>query len=231
MTTPTVLIAGASRGLGHALAAEFAARGWQVIGTVRDPQTRTPLHELADASDGTVTVQQLDVDSPEQIAALAERLRERTIDLLFVNAGTTTHEDVPLTDVSTQEFISVMVTNALSPLRVIGGLEHLVPDDGLIGVMTSGQGSITNNTNGLRQVYRGSKAALNQNLRSYAAQHADSGRAFALIAPGWIKTALGGQDAPYTIEENVPMIVDVLEAKRSRPGLEYLDFRGETVPW
>ena len=51
------------------------------------------------------------------------------------------------------------------------------------------------------------------------------------MAPGWIRTELGGDDAPYTIEENVPKIVDVMLAKRDRPGLEYLDFRGATVPW
>jgi NAD(P)-dependent dehydrogenase (short-subunit alcohol dehydrogenase family) len=78
-----------------------------------------------------------------------------------------------------------MVTNALSPMRVIEALQDLVPPGGLIGAMSSGQGSISNNTTGMREVYRGSKAALN----------------------------------------------NVLLAKRDRPGLEYLDYLGRTVPW
>ncbi len=124
-----------------------------------------------------------------------------------------------------------MVTNALSPMRVIEALQDLVATDGLIGAMTSGQGSITNNSTGSREVYRGSKAALNQFMRSFAVRQAGTDRALLLMAPGWIKTALGGDDAPFTIDENVPKIVDVILAKGTVPGLEFLDFRGETVPW
>ncbi|TQS40127.1 SDR family NAD(P)-dependent oxidoreductase [Cryptosporangium phraense] len=219
----TALIVGASRGLGHAIAAELADRGWNVIGTVRDPSKHTALHDLG----GRVTVEQLDINEPAQIAALHDRLPD--LDLLFVNAGTAVDEQTPIGEVSTEDFIGVMVTNALSPMRVIEGLDDLVAPDGLIGAMSSGQGSITNNTKGLRELYRGSKAALNMFLRSYAARQPK--RALLLMAPGWIRTALGGPDAPFTIEENVPRIVDVLLAKRGTPGLEYLDFRGTTVPW
>lgn len=102
---------------------------------------------------------------------------------------------------------------------------------GLIGAMTSGQGSITNNTTGMREVYRGSKAALNMFMRSFAARQPDTARSFVLMAPGWVRTALGGSGAPLTIEQSVPSLVNVLLAKRDRPGLEYLDYRGQTVPW
>jgi NAD(P)-dependent dehydrogenase (short-subunit alcohol dehydrogenase family) len=124
-----------------------------------------------------------------------------------------------------------MVTNALSPMRVIETLEDLVTATGLIGAMSSGQGSITNNTNDQREVYRGSKAALNMFMRSFSVRQSGTGRAFVLMAPGWIRTALGGPDAPLTIEETIPSLVNVLLAKRERPGLEYLDYLGRTVPW
>ena len=77
-----------------------------------------------------------------------------------------------------------MVTNALSPLRAIETLQDLVTDDGTIGVMTSGQGSIANNERGGYEVYRGSKAALNMFMRSYAARHREEKRALVLMAPG-----------------------------------------------
>ncbi|SFK14420.1 SDR family NAD(P)-dependent oxidoreductase [Amycolatopsis sacchari] len=229
MTAPTALIVGASRGLGHALVAELFGRGWNVVGTVRDTTARTPLHELADRSGGRVTVEHLDINEPAQLAPLHDRLGP--LDMLFVNAGTTNNEGTPIGQVPTADFVEVMVTNALSPMRVIEALEDLVAPDGLIGAMSSGQGSITNNTTGMREVYRGSKAALNMFMRSFAARQGETGRSFVLMAPGWIRTGLGGPKAPFTVAETVPLIVDVLLSRLGKPGLEYLDRFGKTVPW
>jgi NAD(P)-dependent dehydrogenase (short-subunit alcohol dehydrogenase family) len=86
--------------------------------------------------------------------------------------------------VSTEEFIRVMLTNALSPMRVIEALYDNVAADGTIGVMSSGQGSSSNNTIGQREVYRGSKAALNMFMRSFAARHGVDRHAMVLMAPG-----------------------------------------------
>ena len=90
--SPTALIVGASRGLGLALAAEFLTRGWDVVGTVRGTG-RTPLHDLADAHPGRVDVEVVDIDDPAGVDALHERLAGRTVDILFVNAGTTNNQD------------------------------------------------------------------------------------------------------------------------------------------
>jgi NAD(P)-dependent dehydrogenase (short-subunit alcohol dehydrogenase family) len=124
-----------------------------------------------------------------------------------------------------------MITNALSPMRAIEALADLVPADGLIGAMSSGQGSITHNTKGTRELYRGSKAALNMFMRSFAAREAAPPRAMVLMAPGWIRTDLGGPDAPFTIEASAPTLVGILLAARGKAGLHYLDRFGETVPW
>ncbi|AIO28322.1 SDR family oxidoreductase [Burkholderia cepacia] len=228
---PTILLVAASRGLGLAMAEQFLSKGWSVTGTVREGSGRTRLHDLADRFDGRLDIETLDICEPAQLAALRERLSGRRFDMLFVNAGTTNEPTETIGEVTTDEFVRVMVTNALAPMRVIETLQDRVTAGGLIGAMSSGQGSVANNVSGMREVYRGSKAALNQFMRSFAARQADTRRAMVLMAPGWVRTELGGPDARLTIEESVPSLVDVLVAKRARPGLEYLDYLGRTVPW
>ncbi|MBV9784410.1 MAG: SDR family oxidoreductase [Acidisphaera sp.] len=237
MTSPTsdrastVLLVGASRGLGEAMAGEFLKKGWNVVGTVRG-STRTKLHDLAAESGGRVEIEHLDITEPDQITALRQRRSGQSFDMLFVNAGTANqNQGETIAETSTDEFVRVMLTNALGVMRTVEGLQDLVRPDGIIGVMSSGQGSIGNNTNGGHEVYRGSKAALNQYMRSYAARHADGQRAMVLMAPGWVRTELGGPKAPLAIEESVPHVVDVLVAQQGRPGLQYLDRNGTTVPW
>lgn len=228
---PSILLVGASRGLGHAMAEEFVKRGWNVVGTVRG-SSRTKLHDLADRHPGQVTVASVDITDADQLAALRDRLAQRRFDVLFVNAGTANQKrEDTIFDISTEEFVKVMVTNALSPLRTIETLEGLVTENGLIGVMSSGQGSVSNNEKGGHELYRGSKAALNTFMRSYAARHADGARSFLLMAPGWIRTDLGGPNAPFSMEETIPDIVSVVINQQGKPGLEYLDRKGKTVPW
>ncbi|MFS8203653.1 SDR family NAD(P)-dependent oxidoreductase [Streptomyces sp. CWNU-52B] len=229
MSARTVLVVGASRGLGLALAAEYARRGWDVIGTVRGGG-RTGLHELAEASGGGVTVESLDTTKPEQITALRDRLAERTLDLLFVNAAVT-RGDIPIGEVPEEMFTEVMVTNALSPMRVVESLRSLVTPNGTIGVMSSRQGSVSLNTNGGQDTYRASKSALNQLMRSYAARYADAAHTLLLICPGHVRTGLGGPDAPLSIDQSVPGVVDTIDRHSGEPGLRYLNHQDQQVPW
>jgi NAD(P)-dependent dehydrogenase (short-subunit alcohol dehydrogenase family) len=224
----SVLVIGASRGLGYAIAEEYVHLGSRVLATVRGP-ARSPLHDLQEAANGLLEIEHVDITVPDEVQALRQRLGSRAFDLLFVNAGVGVAETVA--DIDTEDFVRVMVTNALSPMRVIETLGDVVRADGTIAIMSSGQGSISNNDNGGFEVYRASKSALNQLMRSYAARHGDDPRALLLMAPGWVKTDLGGPGARLTIDESIPKLVRTVDAQRGSTGLQYLDYQGKVVPW
>jgi len=226
----TVLLIGSSRGLGYAIAAEYLDRGSRVVATVRSPG-HTTLHELQDTAGGRLEIEHVDINAPEQVQALRDRLGARRFDLLFVNAGVTNGPDETIANVTTEEFTRLLVTNALSPMRVVETLGELIDPNGTIAVMSSGQGSIANNEHGGFEIYRASKSALNQLMRSYAARHHDDTRTLLLTAPGWVRTELGGPNARLTISESIPNLVTTIDAQRGHAGLQYLDYLGQTVAW
>jgi NAD(P)-dependent dehydrogenase (short-subunit alcohol dehydrogenase family) len=229
MPDRTALVVGASRNIGLALAGELMRGGWDVIATVRSHQPEA-LSQLAEQTGRRLTVEQLDVNEPTQIAALRDRLEGARLDLLFVNAGIT-DEDKPVGEVPTEVFCDIMVTNALSPMRVVEGLGSLVPPTGTIAVMSSRQGSVSFNTRGGHEVYRASKSALNQLMRSYAARHHDDPRTLLLMHPGWVMTELGGAGARVRVEDSAHGLADVIEKHIGDGGLRFLNYLDELVPW
>jgi NAD(P)-dependent dehydrogenase (short-subunit alcohol dehydrogenase family) len=230
MTTKNLLLVGASRGLGLAIAEHYLERGWHVIGTVRG-SARTKLHDLRERWSGQLQIETVDIAIPEQVMALRKRLEGRTLDCLFVNAGVTHDEGETTANISTEEFVRVMVTNALSPLRVVEAFHDLVQPNGTIAVMSSGQGSVSNNDGGGWEIYRASKAALNMLMRSFAGRHTGDEWTLLVLAPGWVRTDMGGPEARFSVDETIPKLVDTIEAQRGKRGLQYLDYRGQTVPW
>lgn len=217
------------------MADEFLKKGWSVIGTVRDNHgARTLLHELGDKHPGKLTIEVLDMRNEDQLGSLHSRIGHLRLDILFVNAGSTNPDpNQTIGEVSTDDFTDLMITNALSPMRVIETFEHCVPlgVGNLIGVMSSGQGSIGNNITGQRELYRGTKAALNMFMRSFAARKEDKKRSILVMAPGWIRTSLGGPNARFSVEETIPSLVNVIFSNRYHSGIRFLDYKGDEVPW
>ena len=97
-------------------------------------------------------------------------------------------------------------------MRVVETFKDLVPPTGTIAIMSSGQGSVSNNETGGYEVYRASKAALNTLMRSFAARHRDDPRTLLLLAPGWVRTDMGGPMARLSIQDSIPNLVKVIGA-------------------
>ena len=128
-----------------------------------------------------------DVVDVASVRTLRDRLGDRTCDVLLVNAGVCRANEKTPSTVDEQDFIDMMLTNALSPMRFIELFEGLVPPSGVLAVMSSELGSISGNA-GRWELYSSSKAALNMLMKCFAARHQGDRRAMLLVAPGWVRT-------------------------------------------
>jgi NAD(P)-dependent dehydrogenase (short-subunit alcohol dehydrogenase family) len=232
MTLRTALIVGASRGLGLGLARELAARGWRVMATVRSPDPAPGLLAAAREFEGRVVqIESIDILQPAGLDALAQRLAGESIDLLLVNAGISGPRDQSVETVSSDELTHIMFTNAIAPLRVARRLLPRVKEGGTVAFMSSRMGSIAENETGGMDLYRASKAALNSFTRGFAATDAKShGVGVLTLHPGWVRTDMGGAEAPLSIDESVRGLADVLERGAS-PQHRFLDYTGRQLAW
>jgi NAD(P)-dependent dehydrogenase (short-subunit alcohol dehydrogenase family) len=227
-TETTVLILGASRGLGLAMATEWLKRDARVIATQRSASRE--LSELQGRYPGSLEIETVDIVEAASVRALRERLGARRIDVLFVNAGICKAREKTPSTVDDWDFVEMMLTNALGPMRAVELLEDLVPASGAIAVMSSELGSIADNR-GSWELYSSSKAALNMLMKCFSVRRAGDPRALLLVAPGWIRTDMGTSAASLSIEESIPFVVENVQRSRGRAGLRFIDRNGRTLPW
>jgi len=228
MDKKTCLILGASRGLGLALAEQYCARGYHVIATSRS--ACPPLEDLGAAHPGQLTLYRVDIADAASVHALHTRLGTRRINTLFINAGVCKANGLSTLEVNEQDFVDMMLTNALSPMRALEIFHASVERDGVIAVMSSELASINGNP-GIWELYSASKAALNMLMKAFYTRHQGDSLAYLLVAPGWVRTQMGGPDALLAISESIPLVVQTVEQQAGTPGLKFTDRYGETLPW
>jgi len=225
------LVVGASRGLGLGLAAELRRRGWNVVATVRDQAGERRLRGLAAKPSGEIAVEHVDINDDATVAALHRRLDGQVFDLVFVNAGIAPEPDDALRT-SREAAADVFLTNAVAPIRFARAFVDRVRDGpGIVAFMSSGLGSVADKTDSYGELYSASKAALNSLSRSLAASLGRRRLTVLAVAPGWVRTDMGGPGAPLSVEESVRGIVDLLEARAGTLRHGFVDYRGREVAW
>jgi NAD(P)-dependent dehydrogenase (short-subunit alcohol dehydrogenase family) len=223
----TVLIVGASRGLGLGLAKQFASEGWQVIGTVRNSQQADALSQIPQ-----LRVETLDMTDAASVEALTKRLAGTQLDVLFVNAGVAGPQNKPATQASEAEVGQLFFTNAVAPLRLA---EHLLPlvdaRQGLLVFMSSILGSVETGPGMGMSLYGASKAALNHMTRTFVSELGETGLTVLSMHPGWVKTDMGGEQAPLDVETSTRGMVEQVTKALGSGGHRYLDYQGDPLPW
>lgn len=228
-STPTALIIGASRGLGLGLAQEYLGRGWRVIATARGSDSA--LHAIAGQNHlvDRLVVEQLDIADTAAVAALRARLAGERLDLLFVVAGISGPIAPPIHAVAPAVAADVFLTNAYYPVCCAEAFADLLKTNGAVAFMSSFLGSIAANTTAGWETYRASKAALNMLARNFSLRH--PGHCVASVSPGWVKTDMGGEQAPLDVATSVRGIADALAARRDQAGHVFLHHDGKDLPW
>lgn len=229
----TWLVTGASRGLGLEFVRQLAARGDHVIATCRQPAAAMELRRLALATPQQVTVLPLDVTSDASATALAGELLGRPIDVLVCNAGLSGGPRQSLAGFDWERWREVHDVNVQGPLRV---LQALLPQlragrRRLVAAISSGMGSIGDNTSGGSYAYRSSKAALNMAFKSAAVDLRGEEIAVVVINPGWVRTDMGGANAPLAAEESIAGMLRTLDSVELADSGQFLNYDGGRYPW
>ncbi|MGD9806313.1 MAG: SDR family NAD(P)-dependent oxidoreductase [Hyphomicrobiaceae bacterium] len=224
------LIVGASRGIGLGLTREHLERGWHVTATLRSPSS--DLEALADKMGAKLAIERVDITKPNDVVGLAARLEGQVFDLIFLNAGIMVGRGMPLVDVPDDDIVSLVITNAFSPVRAADRLIGRAAKGATIAFMSSVLGSVSTNDDGRAELYRASKAALNSLILSFRARYRDRGD-FTILAvhPGVVRTSMGGPDAPLEISESVKGVTDMLEKRFGTGGAAFVNYRNEIIPW
>lgn len=226
---PSVLITGASRGLGLELARQYAADQWTVYAACRDPASARALASIAQS--GAVSILQMDVTNPAQIEQAARSV-SGPIDILINNAGIMgKSQSFGHMDYGAWE--AVLRVNTLAPLRVAEAFAaHLARSDGrLLATITSGLASITDNTSGGWIAYRSSKAAVNMVMRSLAVALATRRITCVVVSPGWVQTDMGGPSATLTPAESVSALRRLFARLGPSDSGKFFSHEGKEVPW
>jgi NAD(P)-dependent dehydrogenase (short-subunit alcohol dehydrogenase family) len=226
---PTVLITGANRGIGLELAKQYAAAGWRVHATCREPARAAALKALG----GDLTPHRLDVVSAEQVADLARQLGAEPIDLLVNNAGISTHARTSLGDMDYANWEEMLRINVLGPMRVAEALAtHVAASERRIMLFLSSRaGSIADNLSGGRYLYRSSKAALNAVVKSLAIDLIPKRITCAAVHPGWARTDMGTAAAPIAVEDSVAALRALVDRLEPHHNGRFLNYDGQELRW
>jgi NAD(P)-dependent dehydrogenase (short-subunit alcohol dehydrogenase family) len=230
---PSVLITGANRGLGFEFAKQYLADGWQVYAACRDPDSASELRRLADASGHKLRILNLDVTDLSSVKAAAAEVDGQAIDLLINNAGIGGPRGQTVGNIDYEAWAKVLDANTMGPMRVSEAFVDNVArsERKLIVTLTSGMGSIADNTSGGSVAYRSSKAAVNMVMRSLAIDLAPRGITCVVVNPGWVQTDMGGPHATITPAASVTSLRRLIDTLGPAQSGKFFNYNGREYAW
>jgi NAD(P)-dependent dehydrogenase (short-subunit alcohol dehydrogenase family) len=228
-----ILITGANRGIGFEFANQYVADGWRVFATCRNPDAASKLRCLAQDAGGMLNVVAMDVTDAESVRNAATQLKDVAIDVLINSAGIAGVPGQKTGNVDYESWAHVFNANTMGPLRVLESFrDHIARSErNLVITITSGMGSLADNTSGGSIAYRSSKAAVNMVMRSAAIDLAPRGITCVLVNPGWVRTDMGGSKAPLSPQESVTAMRRLIDTFGPNQSGKFYNYDGREYPW
>ena len=219
----TVLLIGASRGIGAELARQYVADGWRVIATARTDAGLAQLRELG------AQALRLDVADPASVSGLAWMLDGEKLDLALYVAGVMDRQDTRQPP-TREQFDRMMHTNVLGAMQVLPQIAPMLAEaNGTLACISSIMGSLAHTDSGYAALYRISKAALNMVVRCAQADHPQL--RIVAMHPGWVQTDMGGAQAPLTPAQSARDIRHTLAHLQPSQCGGFLNHDGTPLPW
>lgn len=233
MTTGTnaVLITGVNRGIGAALLRRFAQSGWRVHGVARR-QSAVSLDDLSPSARANVRLYECELREWADIERLAASLTE-PLDVLINNAATFGSHAFYAHDFDPSAMLEAFAINVVAPALLARELRAslLQGRRKLIVMMSTGNGSLSGNTSGQMLAYRATKSALNQVMRTLAAEWATDGITTVALNPGWVRTDMGGENAPLTPEAAADQIFEFVGTAGPEVNGVFCNTDKSLLPW
>lgn len=235
---PTVLITGANRGLGFEFARQYAADGWTVLATARDPEKAQELKQFASKLP-TLAIQELNIADGESIEGLADALDGKPIDVLIHNSAIYPQKGQKFGEIDFDGWRGAMETNLFGAMRLTEALlENVAASDRKqIAAISSSMASLKAVQGGsvaqagVAYQYRTSKTALNMAMSVLSTELAPRGISVVMIDPGWVKTDMGGPNAQLTPEQSISGIRKVLAGDPMEISGKFIRYDGVVRPW
>ena len=224
----TVLVTGASRGIGSELVKQYSANGAEVIACVRDTAAAPGLEGV----NGNVRILQMDTGSPDSIAAAAAEVGDQALDVVINNAGYVGGAKQGIDDVDLDEWHRTLDINTIGPLLIARAFKA--------NLAASGDGKLMNVTSQLAAstwpfggmlIYSSTKAALSKVAQILALDWKEDPITVALVHPGWVRTDMGGPNAEISAEESASGIRDLIAGMTKADSGKFYKWNGDIHPW
>ena len=228
-----ILITGSNRGLGLGFVKKFLDKNVNVICTTRNKLGSKELLEYQKKHPDNLEILELDLLEENSENTLSNLLSDKPIDVFINNAGIMGRSEQNFNSVSAEPWLEVLKVNLISPLLITQSIIDNIKKgfDKKIYFLSSRVGSIEDNSGGGRYIYRSSKTALNQVVKSLSIDLNSLGITVISLHPGWVRTDMGGPNALISIDESIDGMMSVIEKTDIKNTGQFLNYDGNEIPW